>query len=221
MIWDKLATKYDRLWVQKYSLGPTRLKILAILERYLQEEGARSEVKNLCALLPNNSISLLDVGCGTGQLLTEIRERLRFGEMTGIDKSLDMLEQAKTKKHGAELIHMDINHEMPLSLAKKKFHYIICSHSFPYYEKKESVLEKLYHVLTDDGLAIFVQASINSKYDAFAMSIIEKTAEKAEYLSKVEFTYLTDPYFNIVESFTLKERWYMPSICGFVMRKKV
>jgi len=221
MIWDKLAKKYDRLWVQKYSLGPTRIKILTLLEKYFGQVNKETSVENFSTQAKLKTLSLLDVGCGTGQLLSEINERLLFRDLTGIDKSREMIEQAKLKLHEAQLIHTDINHELPLNLVDKKFQCIVCSHSFPYYEKKDDVLKKLNHMLSDDGLAILVQASINSKYDAFAMSIIEKTAEKAEYLSIAQFTQLTNPYFTIIESFTLKERWYMPSICGFVMRKKI
>ena len=56
-VWEKLAHKYDRLWVQKYSLGPTRREVRAILLPLLAKEP---------------SLKILEIGCGTGQLIREI-----------------------------------------------------------------------------------------------------------------------------------------------------
>ena len=31
-VWDRLSVKYDRLWVQKNSLGPTRRKVIEVIK---------------------------------------------------------------------------------------------------------------------------------------------------------------------------------------------
>lgn len=198
-VWDKLSDKYDNLWVQKYSLTPSRKKIFSLINTQ------------------NEKFSLLDVGCGTGQLLCEIKEQHPKSHLFGFDKSQSMIEVAKSKNadiafccSAAENFYTD-----------NKFDFITCSHSLPYYPDKSLVLQKLSHFLKDDGKAIFIQASINSGYDKFVMSIIEKTAEKAEYLSIKDFCGLAENYFVIKDTFTIKEKWYMPSICGFVLGKKL
>jgi len=56
-------------------------------------------------------------------------------------------------------------------------------------------------------------------YDRIALWLVERTAEKAEYLSKDEFCMLFETRFVIEERFTIRERWFMPSICGFVVRR--
>jgi len=52
------------------------------------------------------------------------------------------------------------------------------------------------------------------------MAVVEKTAEKADYLSIVDFKKLFEKDFEILEDFKIKEKFFMPTIAGFVMRKK-
>jgi ubiquinone/menaquinone biosynthesis C-methylase UbiE len=203
MVWNKLATKYDRLWVQKYSLEPTRRKVMVLIGGFNFQEA-----------------TVLDLGCGTGQLLDEIGRFYPKYKLYGIDKSEEMLKVAKSKRIQANWIHHNLDADHINELEGKKFDLIICSHSFPYYKKKEHVLNQVAQYLKEDGIAIFTQASINNRYDDFAMKIIEKTAESAAYVSKAAFKKLVSGKFTITYTFTIAEKWYMPSICGFVMRKK-
>lgn len=198
-IWDQLSDTYDTLWVQKYSLTPSRTKLLGLIE------GAGED------------FSLLDVGCATGQLLCEVKEKYPQAQLFGIDKSPNMIAIAEQKNPdiafccvSAQAFHTDT-----------QFDFITCCHSFPYYEDKEQVLKTLSELLKEDGKMIFVQASINNGYDKFVMSIVEQTAEKADYLSRRDFCAMAQQYFVIHDRFTIKEKWFMPSICGFVLGKKL
>jgi hypothetical protein len=82
-------------------------------------------------------------------------------------------------------------------------------------------LQKLYDILKPGGTAIFVQASVNNLYDRLVMAVVERTAERAEYLSRREFCRLAAPLFIVKSTFNVKERVFMPSICGFVLEKCV
>jgi len=198
MVWDKLANKYDRLWVQKYSLTPTRNEVL---KRILQLE----EVNNI-----------LDVGCGTGQLLNEIHEQNAGINLFGIDKSEQMIACAKNKNFKANFFNLDIDDKIDLDIS---FDIIACCNSFPYYKNKPEVLSRIHKMLNADGYAILVQASIITFYDRIVMWFVEKTAEKAEYLSKQEFVRLLSDKFKIVEEINIHEKWFMPSICGYMVKK--
>ena len=198
-IWDKLSKKYDSLWVQKYSLTPTRKKVLSILKR--------------C----KNGFSMLDMGCATGQLLSEVRSEFSSCNLFGIDKSEQMIEIARSKNIDAKF---DCVYAEEYD-TKVKFDVVTCCHSFPYYQEKELVLKKTASMLEENGMAIFIQGSINGIYDKIVMSMVERTAESANYLSKKEFINLAKEYFVVEESFLIKEKWFMPSLCGFVLRKKL
>lgn len=209
MIWNKLASKYDRLWVQKHSLTPTRNKVLAHL-----------------AQLNTPNIKLLDLGCGTGQLLESLSTTHPDFILYGIDKSEEMLRIAKEKHINAIFLQadMDQNHletkSTTTALEPGTFDRVICSHSFPYYKRKQDVLAWVASLLKEDGIAIFTQASINSGYDRIVMQLIEKTAEAADYLSTQAFRKLVEPYFEVTDMYLIRQRRYMPSIYGFVLRKK-
>lgn len=200
MIWDKISGKYDRLWVQKYSLSPTRRGVLHKIGRLKAE-------------------TLLDVGCGTGQLILEVTANYNIS-CTGIDKSPEMIGQAESKGITARFLRVDVTSEKLSDFFKERFDIITCTHSFPYYVNKKEVLKKLNSVLNDGGMVIFVQAAINNVYDRFVMAAVESTAEKAEYLSKKDFLRLALEHFELEEQFDIKEKWFMPSINGYVLRKR-
>ena len=204
-VWDKLANKYNRLWVQKYSLTPTRNRVKQILSDHFHAD----------------EFTLLDLGCGTGQLLSELRENNPNCRLIGVDKSSEMIRQANRQKNNIEFSCLDADNDDLLErFPAGSFNTVICCHSFPYYKNKATVLNTLYKLLNSGGIAVFVQASVNSVYDKIALRVVEATAEKAEYLSRKAFRLLVAEHFEITEEFTVREKFYMPSICGFVMRKR-
>jgi len=203
-VWDSLAEKYDRLWVQNYSLAPTR-----------------DIVKHIVAnRLNGNSFTLLDLGCGTGQLLSELRDGHPGCRLIGVDKSPEMIRQAKNREKGMEVYCTDADRLYGV-VTEGSVDAAVCCHSFPYYKDKTVVLTQLYNILASDGIAIFVQASINSLYDRIILRAVEATAEKADYMSRKDFRRLAEGRFEIIEEFLIRERFYMPSICGFILGKRV
>ena len=80
-VWDRLSVKYDRLWVQKNSLGPTRRKVIEVIK----------------GLEVGDSFNLLDVGCGTGQFIDEIKYEFENVKTFGMDYSEGMLQEARNK----------------------------------------------------------------------------------------------------------------------------
>jgi trans-aconitate methyltransferase len=198
-IWDKLSKKYDFLWVQKYSLTPTRKKVISILK---------------CC---KSDFTMLEVGCATGQLLSEVRSEFPECKLFGIDKSEQMIQRARSKNIDAQFDCVYAE-EYDTNI---KFDVVTCCHSFPYYQEKELVLKKIASLLDENGMTIFIQGSINGIYDKVVMSIVEMTAENASYISKKQFIDLAKEYFVVEGSFLIKERWFMPSIYGFVLRRKL
>lgn len=197
MVWEKLAKKYDRLWVQRYSLGPTRQQVLA-------------------RIAATDAGSLIDLGCGTGQLLQELSVRHPRMRLAGIDKASGMIGRCNEKQIPAEFFCRELPCD---TLRLQGFDAAVCCHSFPYYRDKSGALAQIHGLLRHGGTAIFVHASRNNLYDRIALWFTEKTAEKAEYLSRKEFAALVEGRFTITERFTIREKWFMPSICGFVMKK--
>lgn len=200
-VWNKLANRYDRLWVQKYSLAPTRKKVISTIEKL-----------NL-----GKNFTLLDFGCATGQLIEDLLKMYPQADYYGFDKSYQMIEVAKNKNLNC---NFSVQCATNIEFNQNYFDIVTCCHSFPYYSNKNTVVENISKILKNNGYAIFVQASVNNLYDKIIMSVVEKTAEKADYLSKVEFKNLFEQNFEIIEEFEIKEKFFMPTLAGFVMRKK-
>ena len=205
-VWDALAKKYDGLWVQKYSLAPTRRAVKHALVSYFDKA---------------NGI-LLDLGCGTGQLLCELSEASSGLTLLGIDKSAQMTRAAQAKETGATFFCLDIDEEeLPGEIRDNALDVLVCCHSFPYYKDKPAVLAKLFKALKAGGILLFVQASTNNLYDRLVLCVVERTAEPANYLSRKDFRALVSPFFTVKHEFMVRERVFMPSICGFVLEKRL
>ena len=200
-IWDKLSEKYDKLWVQKYSLTPTRNKVCTILG----------------SLISDNNFRLLDLGCGTGQLIETLSGKYKDAIFYGTDKSQEMINIAKSKNITA---NFSVSTAENLNFDNNTFDFVTCCHSFPYYENKNLVVQNIKNILKGNGYAIFIQASVNNFYDKIIMWGVEKTAETAQYLSKEDFKKYFMNDFDILEEFDIREKFFMPTISGFILRVK-
>jgi ubiquinone/menaquinone biosynthesis C-methylase UbiE len=187
--------------VQKYSLTPTRRRIVNRLKRIIKTR--------------NRKYFILDVGCGTGQLLRDIQKEFKdFDiELTGIDFSPGMIAEAMTRSK--DIVYNICNIEEFIG-NEKSYDIILCSHSFPYYKNKPGVIHKFSEMLSDGGCLIMAQASQNNLYDSIVMAFVKLTTSKASYPNAKSITEMLEPYFADAEIERIKERFYMPSIYMFV-----
>lgn len=199
-IWNFWADKYDKLWVQKYSLKPTRDYVTSAL----------AEINR------NKKMEILDLGCGPGQLISEIIQKYNNIEVTGIDFSDKMLEISNKRNPSAKHIKMDAE---GLSKLDNKYDIIICTHSLPYYKEPKNVFKQLHRVLKSDGKILIGFASGNSFYDKFILSFVKLTTGKANYPSDNNFRLLITPYFKVENLKIIKEKIFMPRIAVYTLKK--
>lgn len=203
-VWENLAHKYNNLWVQKYSLGPTRREVLKIVLPLLKE---------------NNKLRILDIGCGTGQLIKEISNEYEDVNYLGIDVAENMIKEAKNNN----LKNKNIKFKTcPIEKfnTKDKFDIIICTHAFPYFPNKEEVLKKIYKLSNKNANIVIVNSSTNSLKDLIINFFLKATTSKAKYLSIEEMKKL----FNIAKLKVndiriIRERKYMPTIALFHLER--
>lgn len=202
-IWKFWARRYDRLWVQKYSLRPTREFIINTLEKDLNED---------------STLNLLDLGSGPGELVSLIEKKYNNINISAIDFSEEMLRISLSKNHRTRHINLDIK---DLYKIEDKFNIIICTHSLPYYKDLDSVFMDLYRLLENDGNIYLAFASGNSLYDKLALSFVKLTTGPANYPSDRKFRKYIEAYF-LVESFNIiKERFFMPEIAVYKLSKVI
>lgn len=197
-IWDFWAGRYEKLWVQKYSLKPTRDLVIMELKKHI-----KLNQKQKC---------LLDVGCGTGQLLLDIQEQLGYLNitLTGIDSSAKMIAVAQKKLIKAKL---QISNALDLPFSANQFDLLTCCHSFPYYKDKLKALKEFKRVVKPGGFLFLIQASENSIYDKLVMQLVKLTTSPADYPSKVHIKEMVGKTgFILLEQKRLESKFFMPSI---------
>lgn len=196
-IWDFWAKRYNKLWVQKYSLRPTREYLLNIIPK-------------------DENLKVLDLGCGPGELIEEILKINPKLDITGIDFSQGMIDISKERNPKAKHIKMDVK---DLGNIEEKFNIIVCTHSLPYYKDIDQVMKDLDSILLDEGMVYLGFASGNSLYDKFVLSFVKLTTGPAYYPSDRDFRKLISPYFNIEDLKIIKEKIFMPRIAIYTLKK--
>ena len=198
-VWDFWASRYERLWVQKFSLTPTRDLV----------------IQELSGLIDNGSeYRLLDMGCGTGQLIQEIQKTFWNAKLScvGIDISPKMIEMAEANNPSA---YFEVG-SIDGMAGRGEFDIVVCTHSFPYYHDQVKALKKFSSVLKPGGHLLLAQASVNSPYDALAMFLVKFTTGKARYPSIITVKQMASLYFSSLTSRVIKAKWYMPTIALFI-----
>ncbi len=203
--WDFWADRYDRLWVQKHSLGPTREYVLETLDEAIR----RGEV--------SPDARLLDLGCGSGQLLREIGDRRPGFSLTGIDFSGRMLELSQARNPGVRHHLMDA---MALDELDEQFDVITCTHSLPYYADARQVLHRLARRLVPDGRLIIGFASGNSRFDRLILAGVKLTTGKAHYPSDRAFRAMVAEDYEVRHLKVIKRAVYMPRIAVYTLVPK-
>ncbi|MCG3205117.1 MAG: Ubiquinone biosynthesis O-methyltransferase [Elusimicrobia bacterium] len=105
-------------------------------------------IKNLCGSASGGKI--LDVGCGSGNLL----EKLNGDRLVGIDLSDTLLNQARERlkdKPNCELIKADIER---LPFERGLFDCVICSEVLEHVENPKLVIDEMFRVIKPQGLIV-------------------------------------------------------------------
>jgi len=202
-VWEKLAPKYNRLWVQKYSLGPTRREVKKIVLPLIEK---------------NPRIKILEIGCGTGQLIKEISAENEEISYFGIDVAENMVEIAQRDNNGKNIKFEAISIEKYKT--KETFDLIICTHAFPYFPEKEQMMKKISDLCNKGAKVVIANASSNNLKDMIITFLLKATTSKAEYLSIKDMKKLVDnALLKCIDIRIIKEKIYMPTIALFYLEK--
>lgn len=136
------------------------------------------DLLNLVDSKPN--LSVVDLGCGTGELTSGILGYLENPKITGIDSSAEMLEKAE--KHSTEnlqFFHRSVEEQLEL---EGKFDLIIANASLQWCTDHNELFPDLISKLNEKGqLAV----QVPSNHDFIVHQLLSKVAEMEPY--KKEF----------------------------------
>lgn len=141
-IFDKNASAYD--------------------ERYANLNLYNDTYDLFCSLLPKRHSTILDVGCGPGNITDYLLRKRPDFQITGIDLAPKMLEIALEKNPSAKFEMMDCRE---LDKLKTKFDAIICGFAIPYLSVDETskLIADCANLLEPGG--IFYFSLIEGKYE--------------------------------------------------------
>lgn len=92
---------------------------------------------------------MIDVGCGTGEILNSVKNLYPAASIYGIDISEEMLKKAKEKLlNAAEISLGDAEH---LPFENGMFDVLICTDSFHHYPNPQKAVKEFYRVLRNGG----------------------------------------------------------------------
>ena len=122
---------------------------------------------------------LLEVGVGSGRnaipLLASIEPKL-----VGVDISLEMLQQARTKakpfKKNFMVIQGDVEH---LPLARNVFDAIVCMSTMHYFSSTTDILQALRAAMNEKGLLVYGDLTLHEMDSRGFLDKLEKTISKA------------------------------------------
>lgn len=91
----------------------------------------------------------LDVGCGTGEILSHLLEEYPDMTFSGIDISEKMLEQAQWKTKNR--VHLSVGDAENLPYENDSFDLVICNDSFHHYPNPQQAMNEFHRVLKRNG----------------------------------------------------------------------
>ena len=149
--WDDIVTRF--------------IKQREPADGYWQESEQRAlGIAKTCAASKPNA-RMLDLGCGTGRLLTFFAGIVR--EIVAMEPDEERL--AIARKAGANLHNVAYISESFQDYSGKKFDIVLCSHVIQHLESKAlpGFVEKLRCVLEEDGRLILLTAHSETRDDAY------------------------------------------------------
>lgn len=101
--------------------------------------------------LPLQPNTILDAGCGTGELMIKMARRWPAAKLTGLDLSHPMLEVAKHKQYSAEEVHILEGTVYKIPTPDNEFDLLTNTISSHFYLNFDAALSEFYRVLKPGG----------------------------------------------------------------------
>ena len=122
---------------------------------------------------------VLEVGVGSGRNALPLLANIR-PQFVGLDLSLEMLRQAKTKaeqfKKNLTLIQADAEH---LPFTRSVFDAIVCMSTMHYFSSTEKILQTLRATMNEKGLLAYGDLTLHEMDDKGFLEKLEKTISRA------------------------------------------
>lgn len=128
--------------------------------------------------LMRSDLAVLDVGCGTGEFLRQIKGTYPHSTVWGLDLSSHMLLRALPKRLGHDPFFVTRGDSEFLPFGAGSFDVVVCSNSFHHYPRQDVVVGEMHRVLKPGGIACVVDGSIDCLLGKIIFRGIVETVEQ-------------------------------------------
>ena len=161
---DEWAASYDR-FIFSFWLKMMHKKVLKFISR-------------------KQGLKILDVSCGTGELLLLLSNKLEKAELYGVDISRNMIRLAE-KKIG-EKARINCSDVESLQFKDAMFDYVITTESFHHYVNQEKALQEMKRVLKKNGKLIVADVNfylffVNRLFEMLEPGCVKINSKKGFY----------------------------------------
>lgn len=121
----------------------------------------------------NGNETILDLGCGDGEITSKIAKLIPRGEITGLDISPEMIEFAQNhyQKCNIKNIHF-FNQDMSSISSNEEFDMVFSSYAFQWIPDKNYQLKKIHTAIKNKGtLALILPTQVSVELDFVISSI--------------------------------------------------
>ena len=155
LLMKKASKKYTQITYSNYMKSNSKNTYNKRAEKYDYAHCGKNPRKNygiLVNLVPKkNNISILDVGCGTGEVLNLLYKKNNKYNLFGIDISDKMIDVAKKKNNK---INFSVGDSENILFEDEMFDIVITSESFHHYPNPIKALNEFKRVLKKNGKII-------------------------------------------------------------------
>src|SRR3989344_8960779 len=121
---------------------------------------------NIISLLDEDSnATVVDIGCGDGQVTMRYKEKILSKEITGVDGVRKRLNAAK--RRGAKIVFADLEEEWPFK--NKEFDVVISNQVIEHVLDIDNFIKEIYRILKPGGYCVVSTESLSSWHNIFAL----------------------------------------------------
>ena len=150
MAYNKVqATHEFTRWSESYDRS--------ILQWLLFAPSHRALTRRIREIAGEESVRILDVGCGTGVFASRVRSTFPNAQVWGIDLVAGMLDkgQARWGRHREHVLPVQGDSER-LPFANDTFDILTCANSFHHYPHQDRAVTEMYRVLKPGGRLLLI-----------------------------------------------------------------
>ena len=145
---DNSAAGYDLLWGDQVNLAAFREEADGVREKLTRE------IVDCLESGISDGAAVVDIGCGVGDLLTEIRKRKPGVAVSGLDFSQKAVEAAATAFPEGSFVQHVIDRTLPYATAQ--FDVVLCTDVLEHLDRPKAIAAELVRICRPGGLVAIV-----------------------------------------------------------------